>query len=167
MRTIYENIRTACAEPGNRAAREAMMLAATQGGIAFANASVTLIHGMSRPIGALFHVPHGLSNAMLLPAVTAWSIAEATDRYAHCARYMGIAQASDNDAVAAQRLVDALLALTQELQVPGPRQYGIDESAWFDALPLMAEQALASGSPANNPRIPQAPEIVELYRSLW
>jgi len=67
MRAINQNIRTACDEPGNIEAREAMMLAATQGGIAFANASVTLIHGMSRPVGALFHVPHGLSNAMLLP----------------------------------------------------------------------------------------------------
>jgi alcohol dehydrogenase class IV len=52
MRSIYQNIRTACNQPDNRDAREAMMLAATQGGIAFANASVTLIHGMSRPIGA-------------------------------------------------------------------------------------------------------------------
>ena len=77
MSTIYRNIHTACAEPDNRAAREAMMLAATQGGIAFSNASVTLIHGMSRPIGGLFHVPHGLSNAMLLPEVTAWSVGSA------------------------------------------------------------------------------------------
>ena len=54
MRSINSNIRTACAEPDNREAREAMMLAATQGGMAFTNASVTLIHGMSRPVGALF-----------------------------------------------------------------------------------------------------------------
>ena len=81
MRTIFDNIRGACDEPDNRAAREAMMLAATQGGIAFANASVTLIHGMSRPIGALYHVPHGMSNAMLLPEITAWSVSHSSDRY--------------------------------------------------------------------------------------
>jgi alcohol dehydrogenase class IV len=167
MRTIYRNIRTACAEPDNRGAREAMMLAATQGGIAFANASVTLIHGMSRPIGALYHVPHGLSNAMLLPEVTAWSVGHAPARYAHCARYMGISGDSDSDAAACGSLVDALRELTAELEVPGPRDYGIAESDWFASLELMAGQALDSGSPANNPRIPDAAEIVALYERIW
>lgn len=167
MRSIYTNIRTACAEPDNRAARAAMMLAATQGGIAFANASVTLIHGMSRPIGAQFHVPHGLSNAMLLSAVTAWSVGHAPARYAHCARYMGIAQPSDSDDVACSRLVAALRELTADLAVPGPRAYGIGEQDWFGALELMAQQALDSGSPANNPRVPVAADIVQLYRQLW
>ncbi len=99
MRTIYQNIRTACAEPDNRHAREAMMLAATQGGIAFANASVTLIHGMSRPIGALFHVPHGLSNAMLLPEVTAWSVIMPA-RAMPLRPLHGHRQTSDSDAMA-------------------------------------------------------------------
>jgi alcohol dehydrogenase class IV len=167
MRTIFQHIRTACAEPDNRRAREAMMLAATQGGIAFANASVTLIHGMSRPIGALFHVPHGLSNAMLLPEVTAWSVDHAPARYAQCARYMGIAGDSENDQVACARLVDALRALTADLEVPGPRAYGIVRGDWFASLEVMAGQALDSGSPANNPRIPDAQEIVQLYERIW
>jgi alcohol dehydrogenase class IV len=167
MRSIYQNIRTACAQPHNRAAREAMMLAATQGGIAFANASVTLIHGMSRPIGALYHVPHGLSNAMLLPEVTAWSVDHAPARYAHCARHMGVADAADNDSVACAELVAALRALTADLQVPGPQDYGIARNDWFASLELMAQQALASGSPANNPRVPVADEIVALYQRIW
>ena len=167
MRTIYQNIRTACEEPDNLQAREAMMLAATQGGIAFANASVTLIHGMSRPIGALYHVPHGLSNAMLLPEVTAWSVSHAKERYADCARYMGVPGAGDDDATAAAALVDALRALTADLSVPSPSAYGIAEDDWFGSLELMAEQALDSGSPANNPRIPQSDEIVDLYRRVW
>ena len=74
MGLIARHIRTACAEPDNRAAREAMMLGATTAGMAFSNASVCLVHGMSRPIGAFFHVPHGLSNAMLLPEITAFSV---------------------------------------------------------------------------------------------
>ena len=167
MRSIYQNIRTACAEPDNRPAREAMMLAATQGGIAFANASVTLIHGMSRPIGALFHVPHGLSNAMLLPEVTAWSVGHAAPRYAHCARYMGIAAESDSDLSATDQLVEALRQLNVDLSVPTPGEFGIERSSWFDSLELMAEQALASGSPGNNPRIPEAAQIVELYGRVW
>jgi alcohol dehydrogenase class IV len=167
MRSIYQNIRTACAEPDNHMAREAMMLAATQGGIAFSNASVTLIHGMSRPIGAMFHVPHGLSNAMLLPEVTAWSVQEFASRYAHCARVMGSADTTDSDAVAVQKLIAGLRQLNRDLSVPNPRDWGIDDRSWFESLPLMAEQALASGSPANNPRIPTAPEIIELYQRVW
>ena len=167
MSTIYWNIRTACAEPDNRLAKEAMMLAATQGGIAFANASVTLIHGMSRPIGALFHVPHGLSNAMLLAEVTAWSVDCAPERYAHCARYMGIASASQNDQIACASLVDALRLLATDLQVPGPKAFGISRDDWFNSLELMATQALDSGSPANNPRVPQAQDIVQLYQRIW
>lgn len=167
MQSINEHIRTACAQPDNRRAREAMMLAATQGGIAFANASVTLIHGMSRPIGALFHVPHGLSNAMLVAEVTAWSVGHAPERYARCARVMGMAGAHDSDALAADKLVAGLRQLTADLQVPGPAAWGIAEEDWFAALATMAEQALASGSPANNPRIPQLADIDLLYRRVW
>jgi alcohol dehydrogenase class IV len=135
--------------------------------MAFANASVTLIHGMSRPIGALFHVPHGLSNAMLLPEITAWSVGAAQGRYADCARQMGFATVGDSDSAAVGRLVDGLRQLCADLSVPGPSAYGIAEGDWFGALETMAEQALASGSPANNPRIPEAGDIVALYERVW
>ena len=83
---VANNLLTAWREPDNRAAREAMALAAFQGGAAFANASVCLVHGMSRPLGAVYHVPHGLSNAVLLPVVTKFSISGAVQRYgSYCA----------------------------------------------------------------------------------
>src|ERR1700730_9490223 len=81
MRTIWKNLETACFHPQDRAAREELMLAATQAGLAFSNSSVALVHGMSRPIGARFHVPHGLSNATLLPTVTKFSVGSASRRY--------------------------------------------------------------------------------------
>ena len=167
MRNIATNLRTVVADPGNRAAREALMLGATQGGIAFSNASVALVHGMSRPIGAFFHVPHGLSNAMLLPVVTEFSSGAALARYADCARAMGVADESEGDQGAVSRLHTALRDLNRELRVPGPRAYGIDEARWFEVIEQMASQALASGSPANNPRVPTQDEIVELYRRVW
>src|SRR5215210_284999 len=167
MGLIARHIRTACAEPQNRAAREAMMLGATTAGMAFSNASVALVHGMSRPIGAFFHVPHGLSNAMLLPVVTAFSAGAALGRYAECARAMGVASEHDADEPAVSRLLQELAQLNQDLSVPSPRAYGIDERRWQELLPVMAGQALASGSPANNPRIPSASEIEDLYRQAW
>ena len=66
-----------------------------------------------------------------------------------------------------EKLVHGLRALCSDLSVPGPKAYGIEEAAWFEALPVMAEQALASGSPANNPRIPEAADIVALYERVW
>lgn len=167
MRAIWPNLRRVCEAPGDRAAREAMMVGSLQAGIAFSNASVALVHGMSRPIGAHFHVAHGLSNAMLLPVVTAWSAPDALARYADCARAMGVAVMGESDQAAVERLVAALRAINRDLQVPTPKSYGIDAARWTSLLPLMAEQALASGSPANNPRIPDAAAIAALYREAW
>jgi alcohol dehydrogenase class IV len=167
MKAIWKNLPTACFDRQNRAARESMMLAATQAGIAFSNSSVALVHGMSRPIGAKFHVPHGLSNAMLLPTVTAFSIGSAQRRYADCARAMAIVPDDTDDFRATQALVDGLRELNQKLEVPTPPKYGITAQDWLESLETMAEQALASGSPANNPRVPTAEEIKELYRQVW
>ena len=167
MGLIARHIRSACREPDNRAAREAMMLGATQAGMAFSNASVCLVHGMSRPIGAFFHVPHGLSNAMLLPEITAFSAPAALARYADCARAMGVAAEGEGNQAAVARLLDELRALNRDLEVPTPQSFGIDERRYVELLPVMASQALASGSPGNNPRVPSAEEIVDLYKRVY
>ena len=128
---------------------------------------MALVHGMSRPIGAFFHVPHGLSNAMLLPTVTAFSLDSAPERYADCARAMGAALESDDTATANKKLVAELRSLNQELEVPSPAEFGIERERYFELRTIMAEQALASGSPGNNPRIPTVDELVELYAAVW
>ncbi len=167
MGLIARHIRIACAEPDNQPAREAMMLGATTAGMAFSNASVCLVHGMSRPIGAFFHVPHGLSNAMLLPEITAFSAPAALDRYADCARAMGIAEEGEGSQAAVARLLDELRQLNEELNVPTPRAWGIDAERYEELLPVMASQALASGSPGNNPRVPTRDQIIDLYRRVY
>ncbi len=167
MKLLAPNLRRVFNNSQDREAREAMMLGSTLAGVAFSNASVALVHGMSRPIGAFYHVPHGLSNAMLLPAVTEYSIPAAEHRYADAARAMGIAQVSDSDASANQRLMAELYAINRELEVPTPAEFGISRSQFFDNLSIKADQALASGSPANNPRVPSADDIIEIYKQLW
>jgi alcohol dehydrogenase class IV len=144
-----------------------MMLGATLAGIAFSNASVALVHGMSRPIGAFYHVPHGLSNAMLLPAVTEFSLPSAIKRYADCSRAMGVALSEDNDEIANQKLLSELVAINEELNVPTPREFGINETDFMNNLEVMAKQAIASGSPGNNPRVPEVHEIIDIYKLLW
>ncbi|MFD9666176.1 iron-containing alcohol dehydrogenase [Rhodococcus sp. NPDC059968] len=165
--TIGRVLRRAYTDGSDAEAREQMMLAATQAGIAFSNSSVALVHGMSRPIGAHFHVAHGLSNAMLFPAVTAFSVRAAQSRYADCARALGVATTGDSDATAADNLVDALRELCRDVAVPTPKAYGIDKARWDELIPLMAEQALASGSPNNNPLVPTVAEIRDLYAQIY
>jgi alcohol dehydrogenase class IV len=167
MRLIAPNLRRVFTDGLDRAAREAMMLGATYAGIAFSNSSVALVHGMSRPIGAHFHVPHGLSNAMLLPLVTAFSSRQALDRYAHCAVAMAIAGEREASNSAVDRLIGELSALTRELAVPSPRDYGVSRENWQRLIPLMVQQAFASGSPANNPRVPTPDEMQALYARAW
>jgi len=168
IQLVARHLRTAFCEPNNRPAREGMMLAACQGGMAFANSSVCLVHGMSRPIGALFHVPHGLSNAVLLPTVTKFSYAAAVERYATVSRLLGCCPPEATDAAAAAALVPGLEQLNRDLHVPRLRTCcGDDEPRFFALIPKMAADALASGSPQNNPRVPTEEEIHALYREAW
>ncbi|MCZ2404286.1 iron-containing alcohol dehydrogenase [Paenarthrobacter sp. Z7-10] len=166
IRTIGVNLRRVYADGSDEKAREAMMLAATQAGIAFSNSSVALVHGMSRPMGAHFHIAHGLANAMLFPAVTEFSVSAAEPRYADCARALGLA-ADSSDGDAAKALVAELHALNRDLEVPTPQAFGIDQDAWEEKITLMAEQALASGSPANNPVVPDAEQIQGIYATIY
>lgn len=150
-------------QPENLVAREEMARGSLHAGMAFHNASVALVHGMSRPIGAVFHVPHGLSNAMLLPEVMEFSVPGAVNRYADIGRAMGVASGSDSDEPAAANAVRAVQELCAEVDVPTLAAWGIDREAFRAAAPKMARDALASGSPANNPALATEAEIIELY----
>jgi alcohol dehydrogenase len=162
------NLQVAWSEPSNRSARDAMMLAACLGGMAFANSSVCLVHGMSRPIGAIFHVPHGLSNALLLPEISRYSLRGAIARYAAVARWVGAAAATAADESAAASLPDYLERLNASLGIGRLRDHAHVSADEFERkLPAMAAAALASGSPQNNPVVPTAEEIVALYRRVW
>ena len=166
VRQIGPNLRTAFHEPSNESARAAMMLGATLAGAAFSNASLGLVHGMSRPIGAHFHIPHGLSNALVFPVVTRFSLDSARERYASIAREVGIARADASDEVAARQLVDELEHLNEELEIPSLREQ-VESEAFEAALAPMADAAIASRSPEFNPRRPSAEEIVGLYREAY
>ncbi len=164
MKLIVDHIRTAYKDGGNVDAREAMSLGALQAGMAFSNASVCLVHGMSRPIGALFHVPHGFSNAMLLPAILDFSKSFAVPRLADLGRIFSEEMGEASDEAAADFAVDAVKELCLDLEIPNLQEWGIEQEMFEASLIKMAEDALESGSPGNNPRVPSKEEIVDLYR---
>ena len=166
MRLVGAHIETVRNAPENRAAREGLMLAAMFGGLAFSNASVGLVHGMSRPLGSTFHVPHGMSNAMLLPALVAFSLQSAPDRYADCARAIGLATDADDDAEAGRKLIAGLKEWNSRLSVPTLRSFGIDVDSFRREVGRMVDEAIASGAHRNSPRIADRDEIVALYDGL-
>jgi alcohol dehydrogenase class IV len=161
---ISGNLRQVWANGNNVDAREKVMLGALQAGIAFSNASVALVHGMSRPIGAYFHVPHGASNAVLLGVVTEFSLIGNPERYAHVAGAMGEDVDGFNDLEAASVAAQAIKDLIEDIQIPSLKELGVDGAKLEQLAPAMADAAIASGSPGNNPRQATKEEIVELYQ---
>jgi alcohol dehydrogenase class IV len=148
-------------------AREAMSLGSLQAGMAFTNASVCLVHGMSRPIGALFHVPHGYSNAMLLPAVLEFSKEACIDRLADLGRIFMPNGINLTNEEAAEIAVTSVKNLCLQLNIPNLKGWGIDHGAFESVVGKMAVDAIDSGSPANNPRVPTQEELEELYHNCF
>ena len=144
-----------------------MAIAAYEAGVSICNASVTLVHGMSRPIGARFHVPHGLSNAMLLAPCLSFAAKGAPERFAALARSVGLAGAGDSNTHAAQALIDKLAELAVTLEIPTLAAYGIAQETFMAEVPHMAKEALQSGSPGNTLCEVTETDIIQLYHSLY
>ncbi len=164
IQLIAGSLRQAWADGTNVAARTDMMIGASIAGMAFSNSSVALVHGMSRPIGAYFHIHHGLSNAVLLRDVMEFSLVGAPARFADIARAMGEPIDRLSPMHQADAAVTAVERLVSDVQMPRLGEIGIDRAAFESVIEQMAQDALASGSPANNPRQATPEEIVALYR---
>lgn len=167
VKRIFKFLPVAFHDGKNEEARVQMSVAALEAGIAFNNASVTLIHGMSRPIGALFHVAHGLSNAMLLKECLSFALEGAYDRFADLGRAVGVADAQDSDKEASEKFLAAVVALTEELETPTLEAFGIDKEAFFNVIEKMAYDAMDSGSPQNTRRAITQADVEQMYRNLW
>ena len=167
IRLIWRSIRRAYADGDDQQARRDMMTGSFQAGIAFCNSSVALVHSMSEPIGACLHVGHGLSNAMLLPAVTKFSITAAPKRYAAIARCIGIVDDDSDEQASCQALVEALYQLNSELGIENPKALGIDAVAYEQLIEKMSADAAAASSTANNPAAATAEDIARIYRQIY
>ena len=148
-------------------ARLEMAVGALEAGIAFTNASVTIVHGMSRPIGALFHIAHGVSNAILLPECMKFAITENTARFATIARVMGVAKCSTDDETAARAFVQEIIRLCKEVEIPTLAELGVTKEEFYSQIDKMATDALISGSPQNTMRVPTKEDLVEIYQKLY
>ena len=143
-------------------ARRELAVAATQAGLCINNSSVTLVHGMSRPIGARFHVPHGLSNAMLLRTCLSDIEPAARHNFARIATYLRIHAVDEIDA--SEKFVNEVDKLLEKCNVPSLCDYGINEQEFYNAIPQMSLDAINSGSPSNAPKEYTALAIQRLYQ---
>ena len=164
---IFKYLPVAYRDGSNIKAREELSVAALEAGIAINNASVTIVHGMSRPIGALFHVPHGLSNAMLLEKCLSFALDGAYERFADIARAIGAASFTDPDEKSAKILIEKIRELCNICEVPTLEQYGVDREKFFASIDKMSGDALASGSPANTVKTVTKEDMIDIYKSLW
>lgn len=167
VKRIFQYLPIAFRDGKNEEARVQMSVAALEAGIAFNNSSVTLIHGMSRPIGALFHVAHGLSNAMLMKECLSFALEGAYDRFADLGRAIGAADGADSAETASAKFQAAVVALTEELETPTLAEFGIDKEAFFNVIEKMAYDAMESGSPQNTQKEITQADIEQIYKNLW
>ena len=167
IKRILKWLPEAFQDGGNKKAREEMAAAALEAGICINNSSVTLVHGMSRPIGALFHVPHGISNAMLLNKCLGFVKKRYPEKFARLSYETGIAPLNMEEEAAADAFLIKLEEICKICKVPDLKTYGIDEPDFFRVIDKMAKDAWDSGSPSNVPGNITVSDIKEIYESLW
>lgn len=164
IKRVFEYLPRAYENGADIEARTQMALAAYEGGVCINNASVTLVHGMSRPIGALFHVPHGISNAMLIAKCLAYAKDGCETRFAAIGRALG---AVGSDAECANAFFIYLDDLCKTIEIPSLEEYGIDKQEFLARMDKMADDALASGSPGNTIKEVKKDNILQIYKQLW
>lgn len=170
IRRIADSFPKAWANGEDTEARTDMMIGQLQAGQAFTNSSVALVHGMARPLGAQLHIPHGLANALLLPYVMEFSAMAAPEKYAEIARLFGVASNEEPDREAARNASDAVLELCTDVTLSSYLDdFGEvpDREESLDIVPKMAQDAIDSGSPDNNPRKPTKEEIEGLFVKIY
>lgn len=163
---IANYLEQAYVDGGNIKARSQLMLAAMEAGMVINNSSVTLVHGLSRPIGALFHLAHGVSNAVLLGACLEYAIAGHPERFAKVAQRLGVDASQDSDLEVASLGVEKVKELCKVVNIPSISELGVDKQEFVSRLDKMAADALASGSPANGYRKPNKEEVITIYKKI-
>jgi alcohol dehydrogenase class IV len=159
---ISANLLTACRDGSNLAARQAMLLGACYAGQAFSNAPVAAVHALAYPIGGVFHVPHGLSNALVLPHVLRFNAAHATKHYAELADIIAPGTPGSHEAKAAA-LIAAMETLAAQVGIATTlRQVGITEN---DLDRLADDAMLQTRLLGNNPRELTREDARAIYRA--
>jgi alcohol dehydrogenase class IV len=166
IKMIKDNLPPSYAHPNNLEARSQVHLASTIAGMAFGLAGVGLVHSCSHPMSAIYNVPHGLANAILLPHVIKHNLISNYKKYADIARIFEPSLAFENDKVAAEQLVDLLNDFNQSLDIPKDFSYlGIKFTK--EMVDRLAHDAMDDkGTIPNNPRKVVKEDVIKIYNKV-
>ena len=162
MELLYHNIRTAYADGNNLQARSSMMEGSLLAGMAFANAGVTAVHAFAYPIGAEFHIPHGIANTLMLPHVMRFNFLGNVSKFAQMAKAFGLPTEGLDNLRMAEESLEAIERLAEDIRVPKHlAEFGIKEKD----IPGLAEGVMKiTRLLANNPRVIKLEDAKEIYR---
>jgi alcohol dehydrogenase class IV len=160
---IYKNIRIAYAKGDNIEARSAMMEGALLAGVGFANAGVTAVHAFAYPIGAEFHIPHGIANTLMLPHVIRFNVLGNLEKFAQLAKPFGIPTEGLDNLQIVDKVIAAIDRLADDIKVPRHlAEFGVKEKD----IPMLAEGALKSTRLlVNNPRNLTLEDAKKIYKA--
>ncbi len=172
MRLVWDNLDKTVKNGSDETAREKMHNASCLAGIAFNGASLGICHSLAHAFGGQFHIPHGRANAMLLPHVIAYNagLNEATEycalaRYEQAANLLGLKNGTPKATV--HSLISRIKRMTKQFSIPQTiNEYGIDPTEFIEAVPIMAEKALADNCTVTNPRQPALADLEAIYKEL-
>ena len=160
---IASYLETAVNEPKNPEARNGMAVAQYIAGMAFSNVGLGVVHGMAHPLGAIFDIPHGVANALLLPTIMEFNAPAALEKYVEIAKAMGVFQAGMSNEEAADAAVKAVKELSVRVGIP---QHLTDLGIKEEDLPRLAEAAFADVCTPGNPREVNKDIILDLYKKV-
>lgn len=161
---IARHLETAVNEPSNPEARDGMAVAQYVAGMAFSNVGLGAVHGMAHPLGAIFDIPHGVANALLLPIVMEFNAPAAIDKYVIIAKAMNAYKEGMTREEAAEAAVEAVRQLSIRVGIPQHlAELGIKE----EDLPRLAKAAFADVCTPGNPRDITEQDILELYKKAF
>jgi alcohol dehydrogenase class IV len=160
---IFKNIRTAFAKGDNMEARTAMMEGALLAGIAFANAGVTAVHAFAYPIGAEFHIPHGIANTLMLPHVIRFNVLGNLEKFAQLAKPLGLPVKGLDNLTIVDRVIAAIDRLADDIRVPRHlKDFGVQEKD----IPMLADGVMkVTRLLANNPRTLTLDDAKRIYKA--
>lgn len=167
IKRIFTNLPIAYKNGDDKKAREEMALAAFEAGICINNSSVTIVHGMSRPIGAMFHVAHGISNAMLIKECLSYVLDGTYKRFGAIGRAINAADDEKSDKEAAEDFLEKLTDLCNICEIPTLKEYGINKEEFDAVVDKMAKDAMDSGSPSNTIKEVTKEDLLKIYNKLW
>ena len=167
IKRIFTYLPIAYKDSENKKAREEMALAAFEAGVCINNSSVTLVHGMSRPIGAMFHVAHGISNAMLIKECLSYVLDGSYERFAQIGRVINQADEKQSDKEASEAFLEKLTVLCSICEIPTLKEYGINKEEFDEVVDKMAQDAMNSGSPSNTIKDVTKQDLLTIYNKLW